>query len=509
MLLMGITLVEKLLSFVYQAMIAAKLGATTITDSYFAAAEFFTMIDAALFGALTVVLLNQYTNTLETDGESEAYQLLSNVFSLIIPVSAVLGGVVFCFADTVAAILAPGFGAGERQTLVRCLRWLAIVPVAGGFFTVYQTILRQQKKFVVVSLKSLFISVFGIIAVSFFANAQGENADAVCLGYVISMLGYCACTFLTARKCNGTIRFQRPKLTEQSILLLRLMVPLIISKGITQISLMVDKILASLFGDGKISCLTYSQTLYYFVVAFFVTNICTILLTDFANLHSQKKYDAMQRKGEKTVRTLLLLLLPITILTVLYHREIVAIVFERGNFTGADADTAAELLMWYALGFIPAMIQNIYLHVHYAFNDTVTAMKNGIVAVICNFVTSMGLAYAVGINGIAIGTVVSTVVSAGLSGRTIKKHLPAFKLFADKRYLFRVALAALACAFAAKTVKNSLQAAELSLFLCATVAGFAVFFVVLLVFREPIVISFLCSAKKQLRKHENKMTGKN
>ena len=279
------------------------------------------------------------------------------------------------------------------------------------------------------------------------------------------------------------------------------MLPMIIGNGVTRVALMVDKIVASMFQEGMVSCLSYAQTLKNFVGAFFVTNICTILLTDFVNYAASGEIDNMKRKMRSTISVLMLLLVPVTLLTVIYHREIVSIVFERGSFTSQDTEITAKLLMWYALGFIPTLIQNIYLHVHYAFGDTGTTMRNGIIAVICNFVVSVGLAFLIGVNGIAIGTVISAVVSAALAGRTMQKHLSDFRLFEDYKFLLRTALAAVVCAAAALGIRNSLHLAPLWSFACATTIGGALFFIVLLIMGEPMLKELVLIAKNKLKRN--------
>lgn len=497
-LLMGITVGEKILSFLYQTVIAAKLGATVVTDSYFTSAEFFSMIEATVFSALIAVLLTQYTNTAVVDGDEVARGLLSNVLSLFLAGMVIAGVLIVCFAEWIAVVLVPGFSGEEREVLVRCLRFFAAVPAAAAFFSVQQVVLRRKKQFAAVNLKSLFISGIGILSVLLFTDTNTKNADAICVGYLVSILSYCVFTAFLARRYE-TISLCRPRLSGQTKNLLRLMLPMIIGNGVTRVALMIDKILASLFQEGMVSCLAYAQTLKNFVTAFFVTNICTILLTDFVDLVTTGEIDAIKSKVRNTASLLLLFLIPITVLTMIYHGEIVSIVFERGSFTGEDADTTAGLLMWYALGFIPMLLQNIFLHVHYAFSDTIAAMRNGVVAVACNLVFSIGLAFLIGVNGIAIGTVISTTVSAALAWKTMKKHLPDFRLFENRSYLFHVILAAIACAAAAFAVQRGLRLAPLWSFAVAVAVGFAAFFVVLLLVGEPMLKRLFLDIKRKIK----------
>ena len=52
-LLAGITIIEKIIAFVFEAIIAAVIETNIITDGYFTSAELFTLIDTAFLSAIT------------------------------------------------------------------------------------------------------------------------------------------------------------------------------------------------------------------------------------------------------------------------------------------------------------------------------------------------------------------------------------------------------------------------------------------------------------------------
>jgi len=496
-LLVGTTTITKLLAFVYQAVIAAKMGANIVTDSYFSATEFYTFITATIFETLVIVLISRYAAIQAAQDEKSALRMLSNVMSIVVPIMLVLGVCLLLGSNIIAVILAPGFTLEQRVVLARCIRLLAITPVIYAVFTIYQAILRQHKQFVMISLESFFISSVGIVCVLLFSGSS-DNADAITIGYDISMMLYCLVLFLGARR-YGTVKFQRPKISDDIKIISRGLVPLMISTGITKIALMIDKVLASTQGTGVISCLTYAQMLYYFVITIFIKNMCTVLLTDFVTLCTQKKLEQMGEKIRKAVSMLTFLLIPTTILTVVFAGEIVSIVFARGNFRGQNVQTTAELLGIYAISFIPAMIQNIYTHVHYAFDDTVAAMRNGIIAIGINIGVSMGLALIIGVNGVAAGTVISAIISAVFFKQSLRRHLPDYRLFQERKAVARLGLGTVVCLAVSLAVKLNFIADDIVVFGAAAILSFAAFFLILLLLKEPLIKGLLMQVSGQKR----------
>ena len=487
--LFGTTSASKALAFVYQATIAAKIGANIVTDSYITATEFYTFINATVFDALIIVLLGRYIAIQTSDGEKAAMKMVSNVISICIPVMLILSvGLVVC-SDYVVIILTPGFTMEQREMVARCIRQLAVTPVIFSIAVSYEVILRQHKHYVVLSLQSFFISSIGIVCVLFFSGGN-DNADAITIGYVISIITYCLFLFLGVRR-YGTVNLQRPIINNDLKIISHDVIPLIISSGITKTALMIDKVLASTQGIGAISCLAYCQMLYYFIVTIFIKNMCTVLLTDFVKLCTEKKLEHMKEKIRRAVSMLTYVMIPITILTIIFAKEITTIVFARGNFSGENVETTAELLAIYAISFIPAIIQNIYTQVHYAFGENKVAMRNGLISIGINIGTSVGLSLIIGLNGIAIGTVISTIVSAAYLKKTLVRHLPGYRLFGDKKALVRLGVGTASCLIVSIAVKLSFTASELAVFSVATVLSFAVFFLILLLLKEPLIKVYL------------------
>ena len=331
-LLAGITIVEKIIAFVFQAYIAAIIGTNSITDGYFTSAELFTLIDSAFLSAITVVALNRYSYHVNNESEEEGFAALSNLQSFYLPLMVLLSIVLFSAARPLSFIVAPGFGAEARVIVVRCIRVMAVIPTIVCVTSIGLAILRQKKKFEITGLKSLFISVVGIISLLLFGRVEQKNADILSVAFVISMVLYCILVSISIRK-YGKIRIHKPFVNPEIKRTFSMLLPLMASYGVGRLSLMVNKVVASTLAVGSVSVLTYAHALYKVVGAVFVSNLSTIVLTDFNNMCARNDLAAITTKMRRTISTMTLVLIPITIVTMLNSNEIVKIVFERGKFS--------------------------------------------------------------------------------------------------------------------------------------------------------------------------------
>lgn len=253
-----------------------------------------------------------------------------------------------------------------------------------------------------------------------------------------------------------------------------MLLPLMVSYGIGRLALMVDKIIASTLAVGSVSGLTYAHSLYKVVAAIFVTNLCTIILTDFNNLCARNETEKVEKTMRRTISTMTLILLPITIVTVFNSNEIVKIVYERGKFSSDATALVGGVLLFYALNFIPVMIQGIYNQALYAFGDTLKPMIVAVFSVIVNLGTSIPLTLLIGLPGVAIGTVISAIGSIIFERIVLRKYLPNYKGCYSITYLWKVVLSCIVCVAAVFMVSRVIHSALIS-FVASTILSFASF----------------------------------
>lgn len=493
-----ITFLEKMLSFVLQAMVAAVLGATVITDSYFTSAEFMTLVDATLFNGLVVAILNQYTFKHKQEGSESASKLLSDTNLWFVMCAITVSLTVFCGARPLSYVLAPGFDSVGKKILVRDIRIISFVPIFVAMSTGFLVILRQRKDFFVVGLKSLFISLSGIGLLFFIHCFDLSHKLSLAWSQLIAIVLYLFAAYIGSRKYDSFSFWCMPKWGNDQKRILKMWLPLVISNGISRVSLMVDRIISSNLGEGSVSCLTYSQTLYNFVHAIIVLNLCMILLSDFTNLAAENRVEDLKDRMTDTLTIIIYVLVVITVLIFFYSTDIVSIVFERGNFDALSAQQTGGLLLFYGICLVPSAINNIYIQLHYAFGKTTKTMLISLFSIIINIVISVILSRIIGLNGIAIGTLVSTVIMAVLYMISTRKLIPEYKGLIKPGFIVKCGLIISICAVNS-VVLCRLITYKLISFVLATCLSFLVSFIVLIFMKDKEVLAVIEMVKRRIK----------
>jgi putative peptidoglycan lipid II flippase len=109
---------------------------------------------------------------------------------------------------------------------------------------------------------------------------------------------------------------------------------------------------------------------------------------------------------------MLALNLPATLGLIVLAGPIVALIFERGQFTAADSAATAVALRYYAIGLVGYSIVRIVSPAFYALHRSHIPVVASIASVIANIALNVVLVRVMGYAGLALGTSVAAIVNA-------------------------------------------------------------------------------------------------
>ena len=419
----------KVIGFVRQAIVAAYFGATAETDAFFLTSGFVMSFGIMMFSSLSVTLLTLYVNERER-GKAFADELVSSALKLFVPIAAILALLMCLFSDALAFVLAPAYNAKELEIVSYYLRLLCIVVLLYCPFLILNAVLEANKVFLAGRALSLFQGVL-LIAAAFFSG----DGNVLVLVFAFALASILNLVYIVIR-VSKYFHFQRhaPFFGPQITSLVGLMLPVLLGNAVLEVNSIVERGIASSLGPGSVSALTYGWSIYEIVTGVVVSSLAAVLFSYFAGFLAKGDIEGMTACLEKCVGTLILVLAPATVLTVLCSDDIVSVLYLRGNFNDAARSATSLVVATYALGFVPTAIRSVLTKAHYAFQDSKTPMINGIATVVFGGLGAIFLAVVLrmGIAGIGIAVSISMFLSAALYQHSIAKKLNACRIDKSK-----------------------------------------------------------------------------
>ena len=397
----AVMLCSRVLGFLRQAVIAGAFGASGGTDIYFVSSEFVLNVAGALTGALTTALVTVYIAIREKEGREAAGELASKVLTLFLLTASGMLLLLNVFATQVGSLLAPPYEAAELRELAKYLRFFSVGFLFAAFQSIYAAVLNANDVFVPGKLYGLIFNPLAMLAILLLGTRLGILS--LVYAYYAANLIQMLLLYLQARK---VFRFRPSAAVRDSRLrqVFFLALPILVSNLVIQLNEVIDKAICAYLGVGVASDYTYAHTLEQFVTGTFTISITLILLSKFADLAAREDRAGLESLLKKSVTAMVLILCPVALITVLCSRDIVTLVYMRGQFGEEEVRTTALALAGFAAGFPLVALREIFIRVHFAVQKTRWPMVISTVSVALNVLLSVILARWIGILGVTAAT---------------------------------------------------------------------------------------------------------
>jgi putative peptidoglycan lipid II flippase len=422
----GWTMVSRILGFLRDMLIAAKLGAGPMADAFFVALKLPNLF-RRLFGegAFNAAFVPAFAQLLTQRGPAAAQALAERMATLMMLWLALLTGLGLVFMPQLMQALAPGFVERPEKfalavELTRItfpyLLLICLTALVSG-------VLNALGKFAAAAAAPIFFNLLSMIALFALAPLVATPAHALAWGVTLSGVVQLAFVWWACRQAGMALNpFQRPSLAPEVRVVLRRMGPGLIGAGVTQLNLAVDVIIASFLVSGSVSYLYYADRVAQLPLGVIGAAIATALLPVLAKqIHAGQPLSA-HRSINRAIEFSLLLAVPAAVALAVLALPILAALFQRGAFGAVEALATSHALIAYAFGLPAFVLVKVFVPGFFARGDTATPVKIGIFCVALNLGLNLVLMGPLQHVGVALSTTLAAWANAGLLAWLLRRR---------------------------------------------------------------------------------------
>jgi putative peptidoglycan lipid II flippase len=363
---------SRVLGFFREWAIAHQVGATGVTDAYYAA---FTIPDILNYllagGALSITFIPVFLEYFATDQKEEAWAVFSTVLTVMTSALIVLVIVAEIYAPTLTGWIAPGFTPEQRETVTYLTR--IMLPAQAFFFLggVLSAVQYAQNRFLIPSLAPLVYN--GLIITVGMLLARTIGIQAFSWGVLGgSFLGNFLIQVYGVRTLSARFRLSFDLAHPGFRRFMRLSLPIMLGFSLIFIDDWAIRWCGSFLVPASITWLGYGKTLMRVVVAIFGQAAGVASYPIMARLAAEKKWDEMKGGLEEAMRHVILTIVPLSVLTAVLSRQIVYFLFSRTRLGPEDIEQTAFALTLFLVGAAAWGVQAILGRGFYALGDTIT-----------------------------------------------------------------------------------------------------------------------------------------
>jgi len=424
----GMTVVSRVLGFVRDVLIAAVLGASSVTDAFFVGfrvPNMFRRIFAE--GAFNAAFIPLFSKRLHTEGDAAARDFAAQALSGLTVVLVVFVVLAEIAMPWLMLLLAPGFADDPDKFRLAVLLARIALPylVFMSWVALYTGLLNALGRFAVAAFAPSLLNVVLIaVLLGLIATGSGEHTIAgvaLAWGVVVSGLLQVAIVTFAAIRAGLRLKLERPRWTPEMKRLVSLAVPGLVAGGMAQITIVISTIIASL-QDRVVSWLYYADRIFQLPLGMIGVAVGVVLLPDLSRKLRDGDHKAVIASENRALEFALLLTLPAAMALFIASWPIMRVLFERGAFTTVDARATADMLAALALGLPAYVLVKVLQPSFFAREDTKTPMIYAGIAMSANAALCFVLFVGLGAVGIAIATSLAGWINVVLLVKELRRR---------------------------------------------------------------------------------------
>lgn len=403
---------SRALGLLRELLIGQQFGTSPQYDAYLAAFRIPDLLFQLIAGgALGSAFIPTFAAYLARGDEDGAKRLSSAVINLMFAFLAGAALLMAIFAPwLVGHVVAPLFSPEQQALTADLMRLMLISTVIFGVSGIVMGILNAQHHFLMPALAPIIYNLAII-------------AGAVWLGPIIGVQGLALGVVAGAA---GHLLIQFPALPRFGFRwspifdvhgagvreVVRLMGPRVVGLAITQLSFLVNTILATGLAAGSLAALNYAWLLMLLPEGIIAQALATAIFPTFSAQVARGDRGALRATFSGAMRSLLFLIIPASVGLLVAREPLIALLLQRGKFSAESTALVAFALQFYALGLIGHSILEIITRAFYALHDTRTPVLIGGAAMLLNIALSLILIGPLSFGGLALANTIATLMES-------------------------------------------------------------------------------------------------
>src|SRR5881396_371635 len=220
-------------------------------------------------GVLSASFIPVYARLIAQKDEEMAGRVAGVIFSLLALVVALIVTVCVTFTPWLIDVIAPGF---EGEVRLLTIRIVQILFPATGLLVLSAWclgVLNSHHKFFLSYVAPVFWNAAMIATLIFFGHRTDQSRLAIALswGTVVGSAMQFGIQVPFVWKYAPRIRLSMQMALQPVREVIRSFGPVVIGRGVVQLSGYVDQVIASFLGTGAVSALAYAQTIYFLPIS--------------------------------------------------------------------------------------------------------------------------------------------------------------------------------------------------------------------------------------------------
>jgi len=421
-------LLLRLGGMVNQVVVSASFGAGATMDAYFVAAAFPLLLVQLISSAIEAAVIPVYMQLRVHTSKEATARLVSTLLNLLALGALALVGTLFALRQPVVLFFAPGLDPSSLNEAIALTPLLYLVIPLSLLIGLLDAVLNAEGQFGWPAYAGLLVPL--TTAVLTLIGGKTWGIQVLCVGALLGTAGQLGVVCIRARRAGLrywlVLEVRNPDLAR----ILRAAWPVLLGALIIQGSPLVDQIFASALAAGSISALNYALKLVSIFSGVLFVSLGRAALPALSRQAAlgDRTYRAFKQTLGLYLWGLGLCTLICSLVLVLLARPLVTVLFQRGAFSSAEAQSTAIVLLGFGVGLLPMSLSFLLTRACNALGETRIPMGIAFVSMGANAACDALFAHYWQALGIALATSAVYALTSALLFYALRRKIGSLAL---------------------------------------------------------------------------------
>ena len=331
-------------------------------------------------GVLSASFIPVYSRLLAEGDEELAGRVagvIATLLFLVVSIFVILGVI---FTPYLLWAIAPGFKGQVRELTILIVR---ILFPGIGLLVLYAWcigIMNSHGKFFLAYVAPVLMNITTIATMVIFARWTHDQTSLVITlawGWVVGAALQLGLQIPFVFRYAKHLRFAIDTALEPVREILRNFTPVVLGRGVVQLSAWLDNLLASLLSTGAVAALGYAQTISLLPVSLFGMSVAAAELPQMSRVvgTEEEVHATLRKRLERGLRQIAFFVIPSVVAFIAIGNAIVAALYQGGEFKSHDTLYVWYILIGSTVGLLAVTLGRLYSSAFYALRDTRTPLR--------------------------------------------------------------------------------------------------------------------------------------
>jgi putative peptidoglycan lipid II flippase len=383
------TLGSRILGFVRIALISMYFGASgeaDILNAVFNIPNNFRKLLAE--GALSSAFIPELSRQIVSDPKgSQSRSLSRSILGLQLLILLPMSLVCVFFPEIVLKLFIRFQEPWKLEMAIRLFRWIFHYIVLISVSAVIMAVLNSHNRFMVPAVSPLLFSISVIISIVIWHDTLGIFSMVVgVLGGGFAQIFW---QYPFYKKIGYSLLPSFRFKDESFKRVMKQWVPVLVTSSIFTINQQIAILLATGLEEGSTTALSNAIVFWQLPFGIFSASIATVLFPKMSRMAGEKNWDGLSSTLQEGIQMLAVLLIPSSILLMLFGPELISIALQRGEYKSEDTILAARVLFAYSPGMVFVGSYNLFQRSFYSQGNYTAPLKTAGAVVVSDIALSL------------------------------------------------------------------------------------------------------------------------